>query len=136
MSAPATDLQQTIFATLGSDADVAAKVGTRIYDHAPASVDFPYITFGRTSIYDWSTSTESGTEHLFTLHIWSKAKGKKETLEIMDVLRKSLGQPSVSLQHNHLADLRFEFSEVRYDDDLSVHHGLLRFRAMIEAAET
>ncbi len=28
--------------------------------------------------------------------------------------------------------MTLEFAEARYDEDLSVHHGLLRFRAMIE----
>ena len=68
-------------------------VGTRIFDHAPANVAFPYITFGRTSVYDWSTGTESGTEQLFTLHVWSKAKGKKEVLEIMELAARVCTMP-------------------------------------------
>ena len=52
--------------------------GAKIYDYAPALVGFPYITFGRSSVFDWSTGTESGTEHILTLHVWSKAHGKKE----------------------------------------------------------
>jgi hypothetical protein len=30
--------------------------------------------------------------------------------------------------------MRLEFAEERYDEDLSVHHGLLRFRAVTEPA--
>ena len=133
MTAAATDLQKAVFPALGAEAGLTTAVGDRIFDHAPANVGFPYITFGRTSIYDWSTSTESGTEHLFTLHVWSKAKGKKETLEIMDMASSALQQPGLALENHHLVSLRLEFSEARYDDDLSVHHGLLRFRAVVEA---
>jgi hypothetical protein len=133
MTAPAAELQRAIFAALsGSAGLVAALDGERIFDHAPAHVAFPYITFGRTSIYDWSTGTESGVEQLFTLHVWSKAKGKKEALEIMDEARAALHDQSLPLDGHALANLRLEFSEVRFDDDLSVYHGLLRFRAVTE----
>ena len=136
MTAPAIDLQKALFAALiGSDALGALLGGAKIFDHAPANVAFPYVTFGRTSIYDWSTGTESGTEQLFTLHVWSKALGKRETLDVMDVIRTGLDDAPLSLDDNHLVNLRLEYSEARYDEDLAVHHGLLRFRAVTEARE-
>ena len=135
MTAPAAELQKAIFEALGSDAALTAALGAnRIFAQAPASVAFPYITFGRTSVYDWSTGTENGTEQLFTLHIWSKAKGNKETLEIMEMVRWRLDDKSLPLDTHHLVNLRLEFAEARYDDDLAVHHGLLRFRAVTEEA--
>ncbi|HTV69988.1 MAG TPA: DUF3168 domain-containing protein [Rhizobiaceae bacterium] len=135
MTAPAAELQRAIFEALGSDtALVAALGGARIHDHAPANVSFPYISFGRTSLFDWSTGTESGTEQLFTLHIWSKAKGKKETLDIMELAKARLNDASLDLGDYHLVNLRLEFAEARYDEDQMVHHGLLRFRAVTEEA--
>jgi len=135
MSAPAVELQKAVFARLGEDSALVGLLGgARIFDHVPANAPFPYITFGRTSVYDWSTDTESGTEQLFTLHIWSKAKGKKETLEIMDAASALLEDTSLPLEGHHLVNLRLEFAEARYDDDLSVYHGLLRFRAVTETA--
>lgn len=135
MTAPAAELQKAIFGALASDTALVALLGdARVYDHAPANAVFPYVTFGRTSVYDWSTGTESGTEQLFTLHIWSKAKGKKETLEIMELARARLDDQDLALDGHHLVNLRLEFAEARYDEDLSLHHGLLRFRAVTEAA--
>jgi hypothetical protein len=136
MTAPAAELQKAIFSSLSGDATLVALLGSaRIFDNAPANVAFPYITFGRTSIYDWSTGTESGTEQLFTLHIWSKAKSKKETLDIMEVVRERLNDASLPLDGHQLVNLRLEFAEARHDDDLSVHHGMLRFRAVTEESE-
>jgi hypothetical protein len=134
MTAPALELQKAIFAALTGDAATAALIGERVFDHAPADVPFPYVSFGRTSIYDWSTGTESGTEQLFTLHVWSKARGKKETLDIMECVRAALDQAPLALDEHHLVDLRLEYSEARYDEDIDVHHGLLRFRAVTEDA--
>lgn len=134
MTAPAADLQKAVFATLAADSALGALLGgAKIFDHAPADVRFPYVTFGRTSVYDWSTSTEGGSEQLFTLHVWSKAKGRKEALDIMEIVKGCLDGAALFLGQHHLVDLRFDYGEVSYDDDISVHHGLLRFRAVIES---
>ncbi len=135
MTAAAADLQKALFEALNGDAALAAMLGgAKIFDHAPANVAFPYVSFGRTSVYDWSTSTESGTEQLFTLHIWSKARGKREALAIMEIVRARLDGGPLVLDRNLLVNMTLEFVEVRYDEDLSVYHGLLRFRAVTEEA--
>jgi hypothetical protein len=132
MSSAVAALQSAIFAALEGDSALVAELGgPRIYDQAPASVAFPHITFGATSVYDGSTGTESGTEQLFTLHIWSKAKGKKEVLEIMERARSRLDDAALTLSDGHQpVSLKLEFAEARFDNDLAVHHGLLRFRAV------
>jgi hypothetical protein len=132
MTAPAVELQKAIFAALGTNAALTDLVGPRIHDAPPANTPFPYISFGRTSIYDWSTATESGTEQLFTLHVWSKARGKQETLSILDLAEASLHEAALTLAGHTLVSLRREYSEVRYDEDLTLFHGLLRFRAVTE----
>ena len=131
----AAELQKAIFEALAANGALAVLVGARVFDHAPANAAFPYITFGRTSVYDWSTGTESGTEQLFTLHVWSKAKGKKEALEIMELARATLHDAALELEGHKLVNLRLEFSEARYDDRNEAHHGLLRFRAVTEESE-
>ncbi len=135
MTAAAADFQKAPFEALNGDAAlVAALGGAKVLDHAPANVAFPYITFGRTSVYDWSTSTESGTEQLFTLHVWSKARGKAEALAVMEIVRRRLDAGALALDGRHLVNLTFEFAEARFDEDLSVYHGLLRYRAVMEDA--
>jgi hypothetical protein len=132
MIAAAADLQKAIFSALGAESALTALLGgAKVFDRAPANVRFPYVTFGMTGIYDWSTATENGAEQLFTLHVWSKTQGKKETLDIMEAIRARLDGPLV-LEAHRLVALRLDYSEARYDEDLLIHHGLLRFRAMIE----
>lgn len=132
MIAAAADLQKAIFAALSAEGPLTTLLGgDKIFDQAPANVRFPYVTFGMTGVYDWSTATESGAEQLFTLHVWSKAQGKKQTLEIMEAVRARLDGP-LSLETHRLVALRLDYSEVRFDEDLLIHHGLLRFRAIIE----
>ncbi|MGE0280227.1 MAG: DUF3168 domain-containing protein [Rhizobiaceae bacterium] len=132
----AAELQKAVLGLLGAHAPLVAMLGgPKILDHAPANVAFPYITFGRTSVFDWSTATEEGAEHLFTLHIWSKGKGKAEALGVMETVRGLLHDADIALASGQqLVNLRHEAAEVRYDDDLSVYHGTLRFRAVTEQA--
>lgn len=133
MTAAANELRQAIFTTLSEDLALMAALGTkRISDQPAVNVAFPYISFGRTSTYDWSTGTEKTTEQLFTLHIWSREKGNKEALEIMEMARWRLEDKSLPLDEHHVANLSLEFAEARHDDDLGGHHGLLRFRALID----
>ncbi|MDP3897267.1 MAG: DUF3168 domain-containing protein [Mesorhizobium sp.] len=134
MTSPAVELQKAIHATLSADAALSARLGgaQKIFDAAPNAAAFPYVSFGRTNAYDWSTGTEKGTEQLFTVHVWSKAKGKTEALEIMEQIRWLLEGADLALDGHRLVNLTFEFAEARYDDDLAVHHGLLRFRAVTE----
>jgi len=135
MTAASADLQKAMFEALAGDAALVALLGgARIFDRAPTDTAFPYVTFGRMSVFDWSTSTERGLEHLVTLHVWSKAKGKKEAFAILDAVRRVLDAP-LALDSHHLVNFRFEFAEVSFDDDISVHHGLLRLRAVTESAD-
>ena len=131
----AAELQKAILAALLDNGELVDRLGgAKVFDHAPAAVAFPYVTFGRTNVADWSTATEAGHEHLFTLHVWSKAKGKAETLAVMEMVRLELHDAELVLDGSVLVNLRCGHADVRYDDDHSVYHGLLRFRAVTEEA--
>jgi len=133
MTAAAAELQKAVFAALSADAGIVAALGeAKVFDRVPPNATFPYVTFGRTSIYDWSTASESGTEQLFTLHVWSKAHGKAETLSILERIGAVLHEQPLALDGHALVNLRREFFEVRFDDDLDLYHGLARFRAVTE----
>jgi len=133
MTSAAIDLQKAVFTVLTADEALTTKLGgARIHDQAPANVAFPYLTFGRTSVFDWSTSTENGDEHIFSVHVWSKAKGKAEALEIADLVKQTLHDKSLAMETHRLVSLRQEYEEVRYNDDHAVYHGMVRFRALTE----
>ncbi|MHB2265906.1 DUF3168 domain-containing protein [Aliihoeflea sp. PC F10.4] len=135
MSAAAFELQKAIFARLTQSETLSALMnGVRLYDQAPANAVFPYLTFGRTSAYDWSTDTESGSEHLVTIHVWSKERGKSQCHAVIEAVRGELDDAALMLGGHALVRIGAEFVEVRYEDEHDVHHGLARFRALIDAA--
>ncbi len=133
MSSAALELQKAIYAALSSSAALTGALGAdRIHDHAPAHLAFPYVTFGRSTMTEWATSTEDGHEHIFTVHVWSNARGKSQALGIMAIIRAILHDAELSVADHDLVNLRQEFEEVRYDADNDVYHGTLRYRAVTE----
>ena len=109
--------------------------GVRVYDDAPQSVPYPFITLGQSVIRDWSTGTEDGAEHSLTLHVWSRAGGKKQMQEIIEAIRSALHDQPLVLQDHYLVNLRHEFSEARLDPDGDTFHGVVRYRAVTEPAQ-
>ncbi|WP_157015082.1 DUF3168 domain-containing protein [Mesorhizobium xinjiangense] len=135
MSHPALELQKAVFAALSADAGLVARLGgAYIYDPVPASQAFPYVSFGKATMRDWSTASEAGSEHRIVLDVWSKAKGRAEALRIMDDIRACLDQVLPPLADHVLVSLAFEASELGFDDDLALYHGSIRYRALIETA--
>jgi len=135
MTAAALELQKAIVARLSGDAALTALLGgAKVYDHAPADVAFPYVTLGRASLFDWSTDTDTGSEQIFTLHVWSKRPGKRETLRVMEAVRVALDGALPPLDGHRLVLLRLEDADIRYEEAEAVYHGLMRLRALIEPA--
>ena len=127
------ELQQAIYAALASNGALTALLGgPNIFDDVPQRADFPYLTFGRSSIRDWSTGTEEGSEHLLTLHVWSREAGRRQVRQIMSLLRATLHDQPLALTGHHLVNLRHELSEARREPDGDTYRGIVRFRAVTE----
>jgi hypothetical protein len=133
MGNPGWDLQKAAYAALAGAAPLTGLIGNEaIYDHVPQDAAFPYVVIDETRLADWSTGTEHGSEHLLTLHVWSRYRGKRETYQIGDAIRTALDEAELSLDDNRLINLRHQFSDLRRDPDGETYHGVLRFRAVTE----
>lgn len=136
MSNAGLALQKAIFSKLTTDgATLAALGGAHIYDDAPPRPQYPFMTFGQSSERDWSTGTDVGYEHLVTLHVWSKAAGRKETEAVISAARDALHDQLLDVTGHTLINLRHEFSEARRSGDGETFHGIVRFRAVTEELE-
>ena len=124
-------LQRGIYQALANSSELG---GTRIYDDAPQAASYPFITLGQSLVRDWSTGTEDGAEHLLTLHVWSRAGGKKQVHDIIEAIKSALHDQPLTLVDQDLVNLRHEFSEARPDPDDDTYHGIVRYRAVTEPA--
>lgn len=128
----AHDLQQAIQARLSADPALSALLGgPRIHDHAPESATLPYVTWGNVSAFDWSTASEDGCEILASLHVWTRARGKKDVYAIVAAIRAAVISAPLILAEGHVVVLGIDSEEARYGPP-GMHHGILRLRALIE----
>lgn len=128
-------LQRGVYqALVGSSVLTTLLGGPRIYDDAPRAAAFPFVTLGQSVIRDWSTGTEDGGEHELTLHVWSRAGGKREVLAIVEAIKAALHDQPLLLEDHYLVNLCRQFSEVRLDPDGDTFHGIVRYRAVTEPA--
>jgi hypothetical protein len=133
MSSPAWELQKAVYGALVADAALVALLGgERIYDDVPRGAVFPYVSFGPGTTRDWSTGTETGAEHLFTLRCWSKAGGEKEVHLVLEAIRAALHEASLVLTDHRLVSLRHEASDALRGADGETYQGVARFRAVTE----
>ena len=128
----ALELQTALVACLAADADLVALVENRIHDGAPRGPAFPSITFGEAGQADWSSDAESGGDVRLTLHVWSRAIGKREAWAIIGHLMRLLHDTPLALEARALVLLRVTFAEVRLDPDGRTEHGIVRVAALIE----
>lgn len=132
MTAP-DDLLQALFLRLRSDASLSALLGgAGLLEQATENAAFPYVTCGHTSAFDLDTGADNDADQLVTLHVWSKAHGGAETRVIMDTIEARLADAALAIGPHGQTRLSLEFAEARYDEDLAVHHGMLRFRAITQ----
>lgn len=126
-------LQQSVYATLAADPAVLGILGApRIFDDVPQRSEFPYLTLGQSTLRDWSTGTDRGDEHLLTLHVWSRAEGRREVHELLAALQSALHDRPLALEGHRLVNLRHEFSDARREPDGETYHGVVRLRAVTE----
>jgi hypothetical protein len=98
----------------------------------PQGTPLPYVTLGQIAAQDWSTGSENGTEHIFTVHVWSGAAGKKQAHEVLGAVSAALHDQPLAVAGHTLINLRHERSEVRRAADGDTIHGTARFRAVTE----
>ncbi len=126
-------LQQAVYSALIGDLAVTSLLGgPHVYDDVPQGKDYPYLTFGQSSLRDWSTGSDDGAEHIFTLHVWSREAGRKQVYELMAALRTALHERALAMTGFALINLRHEFSDARREPDGDTYHGTVRFRAVSE----
>ncbi len=132
MTSAGLELQKALLACLKMDSTLERLVEGRVYDRVPSKATFPYVTLGSSNIYDWSTATERGSEHLFTLNIWNRSSGRKSVFEIMNVIERLLECSQLSVRGHRVINLALQYSQARAEDSQDGYLGMLRYRAVTE----
>ena len=107
MMTAANELLQAVCARLAGDAALAAEIGDDgIHDRLIARRPFPYLVIGEIETRDYSTSTEKGEEHFFTIAVWAagpprRLPGACVRSSTMRILRLQAACSSISGTSRH-----------------------------------
>jgi hypothetical protein len=129
-----TALAAAIRAAVMEDGGVQAFIADRVYDDPPPDVTFPYMTIGRLESKPMDASEREALEHAVTLHVWSRYGGRAEALDVIAALRACLHNASLDVADRRLVLIFALFTDVFRSGDGRTTHGVLRLRAITEAA--
>ncbi len=126
------ELQKAIHASLVADAAFSSLVGGRIFDRPPQDAAFPFVTLGDTDVEPDGAGSEGAAIHRLALSVWSRARGRRETKEIMSAIDGVLQDASLILTDHVLVNLQLERASVSYASEAEALRGRLVFRAYTE----
>jgi hypothetical protein len=124
------EVKKTIFTTLGATAALTSALGgaSKIYDHAPDGVAFPYVTIGVGDNADFRGSEDTdGWNHTVMIHVWTQNKGSKQALNIQEIISTALHRKELSFASFTNLSLLRDFQTVLVEDDNVTYHGVQRF---------
>lgn len=113
-------VQVAVYTALTGHAALMAAVAG-VYDgEADQAAAFPYIVVGSATEVPAHTFGRKGWGDTLTIHVWSNYGGRKQALEILDLIDDALASP-LAISGHQTARLRREFAEVLTDPDGSRH---------------
>ncbi|MEO0329399.1 MAG: DUF3168 domain-containing protein [Pseudomonadota bacterium] len=132
---PAILLQAEIYSVLAASTNLINALGSSaIFDDVPKNAKPPYVTFGDTLHFDWSTGTETGFEHQIALDVWSARRGRKEALNIIQIIQNELENLSETFDDYVIVNLTHESTEIVKDADRDLFRATLNLRITTELA--
>jgi len=121
------EVQEAIYARL--TAELGNKVNG-VFDYVPEDTKFPYIVIGRVQSTPERTKTTVGERIEVELDIWSSAKGKKETISIVNLIKDALDEelsiPGVDLIEQDITNIEV-LEEIN-----DLYHGTVVFEVLLD----
>lgn len=135
MSDAATALQRALYETLAADDALTALIGAgRVYDTPPRGAAFPFLALDASETRPLAGADEA-SEHRLAVHVWSRHGGKTEVLAALDAVGRAVRSLPDHLGAHRLANVAVERREVTRRGDGRAVQGILRLRAVTEAAD-
>jgi Protein of unknown function (DUF3168) len=126
-------LMKAVFARLAGDAALVAQVGADgVRDRLLPRMRLPAIVFGEMETRDYSTATESGAEHFWTIEIWAEGEGRRTAEVLAARVKLLLADAALTLDGAVLVNLLFQSSRSRREPKTKFSVIDLRFRAVTE----
>lgn len=119
------EVQQVLYSRLS---DIKKING--VFDYVPEETAFPYVVLGRIYATAENTKTTTGQRIEVTLDIWSGAKGKRETVEIIDLIDDAL-EKEFDVPGADVVDQKIRSIEVMEEIN-DLFHGTVVFEILLD----
>ena len=122
-------IQYALITAMTGDASVHTHVEDRVYDWVPENPTCPYLDVTTPTEVPWDCFCDSqmGQRVTFTVHIWSKYRGSKETKEIAAHLNDLLDNQALTVSgYAHIVTQNTMTTDMR-DPDMVHWHGVMYF---------
>lgn len=123
-----TELQKDVYATLSANVPLSNLI-EGVYDEVSSSPTFPYVTISEVVEVADNSLHSYGRSSLLNIHVWSKYRGNKETLEIIQEIISALDKTkfSTSTSYSHISTHYLDYRVLKEPED-NIRHGIARFR--------
>lgn len=129
---PTLPMQNAFVLALKADSDVAALVGTRVYDLPPPTPVKPYVTVGDVQVLPDRADCIDGVELSVTLHLWSQTATSIQVKQLGKAVIEALDVAELGVTGHRLVLLELEQAQYLRDPDGITQHGVVVFRALTE----
>jgi hypothetical protein len=129
MSLISWPLQQALFSRLST-----ALAPVAVYDDAPTTATFPYVTLGEQTSTGSGDKTSDAEELTVTLHAWSRKAGRKEVKDLLERIHSALHAQELTVAGFDPVTLRHEFSNDFLEAETSTKHGVIRFGGVVTSS--
>jgi hypothetical protein len=143
----ALELQEAIYARLTGFAALTAIATGGIHDHVPQDVAFDedddddelpdaYVVVGDDTATPADTDTTVNTDHVATVHTWSRYRGFKETKQMQQAIYDALHRNPLTVSGAVYIDCSVVFQENFLEPDGLTRHGVQRFMFLIDEVDS
>lgn len=124
-------LQEAVYQALIDDEALMEAV-TGVYSHVPQDVEVPYVVMGEMRAVDRSTIAQVASEVDMQVHIFSRHRGAKESLTLLQKVKDVLHRADIAVDGANVVYLYFNNSNLRRLSDGLTWQTTLLFSALVE----
>jgi len=131
-SHPVASLKAALRAHLLADADVAALIGTAVFEVPPRGAAPPYLVLGDALSRERDSVGGEGVELEFDLMAVTSERGSAAALTLVAAVGQALQSPLPALDGHHLVSIETRQLATRHEAATSLTRAMLRLRAFTE----
>ncbi len=132
------EIQTSVFEALNANAQIYEKTEGAIFDHVPTSQDLPeiYVRIGDEQIKNRSSKTNSISEAIFEISIFSQHQGFIAAKHLSSLISQELTKDKLNFNNEKLIGIWFVKSQTYRLSSGNLRQIKLWFKALIEIPTT